>query len=103
VWGLVKVRVRKKVKKLLHILELINDHMKVKFQVTTIKDDLEMIGEKVWERFNHGKLQQHWYYTSIVKELSPRKKECKLILELEKRVKEVFGSLKVLTETFQDE
>ncbi|MEH7378247.1 hypothetical protein [Neobacillus drentensis] len=28
--------------------------------LTTIKAYLEMIGEKVWELFNHGKLQQHW-------------------------------------------
>ena len=63
--------------------------------LTTIKDDLEMIGEKVWERFNHGKHKQHWYYASIVQELAPRKKEFKLIPELENVVKEVFGSLKV--------
>lgn len=63
--------------------------------LTTIKEDLEVIGEKVWERFTHGRLQQHWYYASIVKELSPRKKEFKLIQELEKEVKEVLGSLKV--------
>jgi (p)ppGpp synthase/HD superfamily hydrolase len=62
--------------------------------LTSIKDDLEVIGDKVWERFNHGKLQQHWYYDSIVKELSPRKKEFKLIGELEKEVIEVFGLLK---------
>ena len=66
--------------------------------LSTIKADLELIGEKVWERFNHGKPQQHWYYASIVKELSPRKEEFMLIRELEKEVKEVFGSLEVLTD-----
>ncbi|MEH6954827.1 hypothetical protein [Neobacillus drentensis] len=66
--------------------------------MSTIKADLELIGEKVWERFNHGKPQQHWYYASIVKELSTRKEEFMLIRELEKEVKKVFGSLEVLTD-----
>ncbi|AKP48750.1 HD domain-containing protein [Bacillus smithii] len=63
----------------------------------TIRADLEVIGEKIWERFNRGKRDQHWYYSSIVKELAPRKKEWKLIRELEKEVKEIFGSLNILT------
>jgi len=61
--------------------------------LNTIKDDLGIIGEKVWERFNRGKQDQHWYYASIVKELAPRKSEFKLIPELEKVVLEVFGLL----------
>lgn len=90
-----------------HTIDMLKDATLEEIQVitadklhnlTTIKDDLEIIGDKVWERFNHGKLHQHWYYASIVKELSPRKKEFKLIGELEKEVLEVFGSLKVLTD-----
>ena len=43
-----------------------------------------------------GKRDQHWYYSSIVKVLIPRKKECKLIGELEKEVKAVFGTLETI-------
>ena len=60
----------------------------------SINEDFETIGEKVWERFNHGMKDQHWYYASIVKELAPRKKEFKLIRELELEVIHLFGTLK---------
>ena len=62
----------------------------------SIRADLEVDGEKLWERFNRGKIDQHWYYSSIVNELATRKKEFKLIKELEEEVKAVFGSLKIL-------
>src|SRR3954468_18012863 len=51
--------------------------------LTSIHADLEEHGEKIWERFNRGKHDQHWYYSSIVKELTPRKKEFGLISMLE--------------------
>lgn len=57
----------------------------------SIHSDLKEHGEKVWKRFNRGKHDQHWYYSSIVKELAPRKKEFELISMLENEVKEVFG------------
>lgn len=63
----------------------------------SIRVDLELQGDSVWERFNRGKRQQHWYYSSIVKALMPRKKEFKLIGKLEKEVKAVFGSLKLIS------
>ncbi|WHY65006.1 HD domain-containing protein [Neobacillus sp. SuZ13] len=59
----------------------------------SIKEDRKTIGEMVWERFNHGMKDQHWYYDSIVKELAPRKEEFTLIRELELEVCHVFGSL----------
>lgn len=59
----------------------------------SIQADFEAHGEEIWERFNRGKLDQHWYYGSIVKELAPRKQEFKLIDELEKVVRDVFGPL----------
>ncbi len=59
----------------------------------SIKEDRKTIGEMVWERFNHGMKDQHWYYASIVKELAPRKEEFTLIRELELEVSHVFGSL----------
>lgn len=61
----------------------------------SIRADIETTGKKVWNRFNRGKYDQHWYYASVVKELAPRKEEFKLIWELEKEVKEVFGSLEI--------
>lgn len=59
----------------------------------SIRVDIELQGESVWDRFNRGKRDQHWYYSSIVKALIPRKKEFKLIGKLEKEVKAVFGSM----------
>ena len=85
-----------------HTIESLKDANLEEIQVITadklhnlksIQDDLVYNGEKLWNRFNRGKQKQHWYYSSIVKELAPRKKEFKLIQELENIVKEVFGSL----------
>lgn len=59
----------------------------------SIRTDIEVQGEEVWQRFNRGKQYQHWYYSSIVKALKPRRKECRLIGKLEKEVQAVFGSL----------
>ena len=61
----------------------------------SIQSDLELLGDLIWQRFNRGKRDQHWYYASIVKALSPRKKEFNVIGELEEVVKEVFGSLEI--------
>ena len=85
-----------------HTIESLKDANLEEIQVITadklhnlksIQDDLVNNGEKLWNRFNRGKRKQHWYYSSIVKELAPRKKEFKLIQELENTAKEVFGSL----------
>lgn len=57
----------------------------------SIQTDLEQHGDDVWNRFNRGKRDQQWYYSSIVKVLKPREKEFKLITELERVVKEIFG------------
>ena len=63
--------------------------------LTSIQNDLQLHGESIWQHFNRGKREQHWYYASIVKALSSRKKEFKVIDELEGVVKEVFGSLEI--------
>lgn len=63
----------------------------------SIRADIEQDRENVWDRFNRGKRDQHWYYSSIVKALIPRKKECKLIAELVREVKAVFGTLETIT------
>lgn len=57
----------------------------------SIREELERQGDDVWSRFNRGKEQQQWYYSSIVKAVLPFKKEYKLIGELEEEVKAVFG------------
>jgi (p)ppGpp synthase/HD superfamily hydrolase len=59
----------------------------------SIKEDIESNGGVVWERFNRGKEQQHWYYSSIVKVVAKRKNEFGLIGELEKLVIDVFGTV----------
>ncbi len=64
----------------------------------SIRTDLYLNGDIIWQRFNRGKRDQHWYYASIVKALSPRKKEFKMIRELEDVVKGVFGSIDILSE-----
>ncbi len=63
----------------------------------SIHTDLDQFGESVWRRFNRGKREQHWYYASVVKVLSTRKKEFKMIRELEREVKKVFGSVDALS------
>ena len=64
----------------------------------SIRNDLNLHGEGIWQRFNRGKREQHWYYASIVKVLATRKREFELIDELEQEVKGVFGSSDFLTE-----
>lgn len=59
----------------------------------SVRNDLQLSGDIVWQRFNRGKSDQNWYYASIVKALSKRKNEFNLINELENEVIEVFGSL----------
>ncbi len=57
----------------------------------TIRNELAVKGEKVWERFKRGREKQHWYYTTIVEALSDKKEQFPLIEELEKEVGAVFG------------
>ena len=90
-----------------HTIEMLKDASLEEIQIIvadklhnlkSIRDDLILNGDNIWLRFNRGKRDQHWYYASIVKALSPRKKEFNMILELEREVKEVFGSLDILSE-----
>ena len=58
-----------------------------------IARDYESIGEKLWERFNKGKADQAWYYSSGVKALealSGYADTCLLYGEFETLVKKVF-------------
>ena len=61
--------------------------------IESIRADIETHGDHIWDRFNRGKADQHWYYSSIVKTLLPRKSECELIEELEREVIAVFGTI----------
>ena len=90
-----------------HTIDKLKDAQLEEIQVITadklhnlksIRADLAADGERTWGRFNRGKHAQHWYYASIVNELASRKKEFPLIYELEKEVKETFGSLTILTD-----
>lgn len=90
-----------------HTIEMLQDGSLEEIQVVvadklhnlkSIRDDLNQNGDIIWQRFNRGKRDQHWYYASIVKALSRRKKEFKMISELEGEVKGVFGSLDIISE-----
>lgn len=59
----------------------------------TIREELVSQGDVVWSRFNRGKKQQHWYYSSIVKAVLPHKGKYKLIEQLEEEVITVFGKV----------
>lgn len=59
----------------------------------TIREELVSQGDVVWSRFNRGKKQQHWYYSSIVKAVLPHKGKYKLIQQLEEEVIAVFGKV----------
>ena len=63
----------------------------------SIQMDLDENGDMIWQRFSRGQQHQHWYYASIVKAVSIRKKQFSLIDELEREVIAVFGSLDVLS------
>ena len=64
----------------------------------SIRNDIIEDGDIIWQRFKRGKRDQHWYYASIVRALFTRKKEFEMIVELEREVIGVFGSLNFLSE-----
>ncbi|MCM3112475.1 HD domain-containing protein [Lederbergia lenta] len=56
----------------------------------SIRADLDKYGEEVWSRFNRGKQEQAWYYTSIVKAITPFEKEVPFIRKLSTEVDDLF-------------
>ncbi|KMJ56665.1 phosphohydrolase [Bacillus sp. LL01] len=87
-----------------HTIDMLKDASAEELQVIvadklhnlrSIRTDLNVNGDMIWQRFNRGKQKQHWYYASIVKALVPRKESFKLISELEEEVKGVFGSIEL--------
>ncbi|WP_342429682.1 HD domain-containing protein [Neobacillus sp. FSL H8-0543] len=59
--------------------------------IRSIINDYEVLGDKVWERFNAGKEKQRWYYTNIVKSLGSQS-NFPLEAELQKEVDRLFGN-----------
>lgn len=57
----------------------------------SIRADYEEVGDLVWTRFNRGKIDQQWYYTSITKAVEKYEAQFSLIHELKKEVEELFG------------
>lgn len=56
----------------------------------SIHHDLKTYGPEIWDRFNRGKNEQHWYYRSIIDALLSRTNEFKLIETLNEEVHKVF-------------
>jgi (p)ppGpp synthase/HD superfamily hydrolase len=59
----------------------------------SIKRDLELIGEKAWDRFKRGRISQRWYYTGIVDSLG-QDSSFPLLELLRAEVEELFGKEK---------
>lgn len=57
--------------------------------IRSILKDYEQVGDEVWRRFNAGKEEQKWYYTSIVESLGWQS-SFPLLQELQKQVKRLF-------------
>lgn len=86
----------------LHTINYLNEASIEEIQVITadklhnlhsIRQDLKLLGDEIWSRFNRGKEDQHWYYSRIVQALAQRESEFPLIRELEKEVIAVFGQM----------
>jgi (p)ppGpp synthase/HD superfamily hydrolase len=58
--------------------------------IRSIIKDYEQVGEEVWSRFNAGREQQKWYYTSVVNSLGT-KSSFELLTELRVEVDKLFG------------
>lgn len=64
----------------------------------SIQEDVNTIGEVVWERFNREKREQSWYYMSIVNALKPVANEIRLVRILDTEVKRLFIGTSKLTD-----
>lgn len=60
--------------------------------IRSIIRDYEQVGEAVWSRFNAGKEQQKWYYTSVVNSLGAQS-SFSLLNELRAEVDRLFREL----------
>jgi (p)ppGpp synthase/HD superfamily hydrolase len=65
--------------------------------IKSIRYDLSRLGEELWGRFNAGKQEQKWYYTSLLAALTKRSKQSSYIFtelldEFTGEVNQVFGT-----------
>ena len=56
----------------------------------SIQEEIDKTGDAVWGRFNRGKREQSWYYTSIANALKPVMKNMRLARKLDAEVAKVF-------------
>lgn len=59
--------------------------------IRSIQDDVNKLGEVVWDRFNREKSKQAWYYTSVVNELIHATNEMPLVNSLDAEIKTIFA------------
>lgn len=62
--------------------------------LTAILEDYASVGEDLWDRFNAGKHQQHWYYNQVYKAIGARIKGNVLLSEMRRalrKFKEITG------------
>lgn len=56
----------------------------------SIQQELEMEGEKVWNKFKRGREKQEWYYRSIVSKLENQLAGEQIFIQLKNEVEKVF-------------
>ena len=56
----------------------------------SIRDDLEQIGESLWERFHRGRSEQRWYYESLLEAFGPLE-DTEMCQEYQELVLDIFG------------
>jgi len=68
----------------------------------TIKEDLNINGEEVWDRFSRSKREQSWYYMNILQEVLIKKKEIPFMRQFEETACLVFVGVKKLNDRLVD-
>ncbi|MDN4524142.1 HD domain-containing protein [Fictibacillus fluitans] len=59
--------------------------------VLSLKQDMEVQGDAVWDHFKRGRDQQKWYYRSLVQALRKKVGGFSLFIQLEREVEGMFG------------
>lgn len=59
--------------------------------ITSIKQDMDTIGNKIWTRFNRGYNQQKWYYYGLAKIFEKHTEKSELFAKYITLTKEVFA------------
>lgn len=58
--------------------------------IYSIKADIDLVGDAVWDRFNRGIDEQFWYFTNILSALNEVSHEMPLVQKLDKEVNNLF-------------